>query len=265
MNAQHLIRIGGAARGRFYGVGLLVGALSLVATAPAEASIELNFGADSTSSNPTATGASAKVVMSFIDSLLPGEVDLELLISNTTGSPVFGSGATASMLTGFAIDLPIGVSLVANSLMTDLDGDTVAYFDTLLVNASLPPFGSVDFGVADNANFQGGNANGALPAGSSDKVSIKLSGGTAAVLEAAFLSALTDPGDDSYKLTSFVRFQQVNAGEGSDKLTDPTITMTPPPPPTDGEVPEPASLFVWAMVATLGVGSATGCRQRNRA
>ncbi len=249
-----------ATRRPYLGFCILVALLTFEPIAPAQASIELVFGASSTSSNSPPTGASAKIVMTFVDTMSPGQVSLELLISNTTGSPAFGSGATASKLTGFGMDLPSGFTLLAGSLTTDIDGDSKAYFDTLIVNAALPPFGTLDFGVADNNNFLGGNANGALPAGLSDKVSVKLGGGSAATAEAAFLAAFTDPDDASYKLNSVVRFQQVNAGAGSDKLANPTVTTDSPPPPPDASAPEPTSLLVWAMSAVCGVGSVR-CRQ----
>lgn len=232
---------------------LLVGALTLAVAMPAQASIELIFGASSTSSNSPHTGASAKVLMTFVDTLVPGQVSLELLISNTTGVPPFGSGSTESMLTGFAIDLPSGVTLVGN-LTTDLDGDSMAYLDTLVSPADFSPFGTLDLGIADDAKLGGGNANDALSAGSSDKVSVTLGGGTAATLEAAFLAALTDPDDDSYLLNSVVRFMQTNAGAGSDKLANPSVHFIPPGPP-NSDVPEPTSVMVWAMSALIGIGA----------
>ncbi|MBF9032161.1 VPLPA-CTERM sorting domain-containing protein [Rhodobacterales bacterium HKCCE3408] len=189
----------------------------------AASAVTLQFGESATSSNSPPTGASGTVEMTFSD-IGAGLVELSMLITNTTGDTIFGAGATASKLTGVGFDLLSGVSYVAGSF----SGGT--YLDTLIINAALPPFGIFDIGVADNGNFLGGNANGALPQGLSDTVTMRLSSSLlAADLDAAFASGFTS-GD----LAASLRFQQVNAGEGSDKLTDPTVDMSPVPIPAAG-------------------------------
>lgn len=74
------------------------------------ADIELSFDSTSQSSNSPATGASAFVVLTFADEA--GDVRVSLAVTNTTGLiPSFGAGATESMLTGIALDLPASSSV----------------------------------------------------------------------------------------------------------------------------------------------------------
>ncbi|NJO94023.1 MAG: PEP-CTERM sorting domain-containing protein [Hydrococcus sp. RM1_1_31] len=77
------------------------------------------------------------------------------------------------------------------------------------------PFGTFDVAVLDNNNFEGGNANGALPQGQSTSVSFLLSGTNllANTVESDFFTGFSDG-----SLKAVARFQQVNAGAGSDKL-----------------------------------------------
>ncbi len=219
-----------------------VGTASLAAT--------LNFDSTSTSSNSPPTGASATADFTFTDSGL-GVVDVSILITNTTGTIAsFGAGATTSKLTGIGFDLPefTFLSIVAGSFTT------TGFLDTLSPpgDTDLPPFGGFDVAVKDNSNFQGGNANGALPENNSTTVSfdLNISGSSlanAAALNAAFLSGLADG-----SLGAVARFQQVNAGAGSDKLL-----FNPPPP---APVPLPAG----AVLLLSAVGGMAFLR-RNRA
>ncbi|MGD1713556.1 hypothetical protein, partial [Dapis sp. BLCC M172] len=165
-----------------------------------------NFGADSTSSNSPATGASASVDFGFIQQ--GSDVKIELGITNTTGSSIFGDGATASKLTGIGFDLLDGLSF-AGSFNSD------GFLDTFIENAAFNPFDTLDVGIADNNNFLGGNANGALAQSQSTNVSFLVSGANlvAATLENDFFTAFTNQ-----TLDIGARFQQVNAGAGSDKL-----------------------------------------------
>ncbi|MEP0855441.1 PEP-CTERM sorting domain-containing protein [Trichocoleus sp. DQ-U1] len=176
----------------------------------------ISFGSTSQSSNNPATGASAFVDFSFIQE--GNNVRLGLDITNTTGQSIFGAGATQSKLTGVAFDLLEGLSVVSNSYIGS------SFFPTLLQNVNFTPFsnqvGDFSVGVADNGNFEGGNANGALPQGGNTFVSFLLSGTNlvAATLESQFLA-----GFQNNTLQAAVRFQQVNAGAGSDKLLGGTI------------------------------------------
>ena len=176
----------------------------------------ISFDSTSQSSNNPATGASAFVDFSFTQS--GSNVLLGLDITNTTGQSIFGAGATQSKLTGVAFDLLPGLSVVSNSYTGS------SFFPTLLQNVNFTPFsnqvGNFSVGVADNNNFEGGNANGALPQGGNTFVSFLLSGTNlvAGTLESQFLA-----GFQNNTLQAAVRFQQVNAGAGSDKLLGGTI------------------------------------------
>src|SRR6056297_2400160 len=89
------------------------GLLAALAAAPAHAVtdyFELIFGENSSSTNPTATGASGTVGFKFEDTATADVAKLSLEILNTTGSPLFGDKATASKLVGFGFDLETGVS-----------------------------------------------------------------------------------------------------------------------------------------------------------
>ena len=207
----------------------------------ADAAVLLNFGAGATSSNPTPTGASATALLSFVDE--GGDVRVSAEVTNTTGSPIFGAGATESMLTGFGLDLVPGATYVADSFI----GGT--YLDTLILDADASPFGTLDIAGADNDQYNGGNANGALPQPLSDTFSFLLSSLLGASdLEDAFLTAFTtDP-----VLTSAVRFQQVNAGAGSDKLTNP-------------DVPNPIPLPAAGLLLFAGLGGLGAFRAVRRA
>ena len=193
----------------------LVGALAFAGSAHA-ASFTLNFGASSESSNAQATGASATVQFTAVDE--GGDVRLTMVLSNTTGATTFGAGATESVFTGFAFDVIDGVSILSSSLATS--------FDTLLTNVSFTPFsnrseiGAFDFGLADNNSFEGGNANMALGAGGTETVSFLLDTDLDALtLLTTYLAAFISGDADAA-----VRFQQANAGEGSDKLLLSNVT-----------------------------------------
>lgn len=197
--------------------------------------ISLIFDGSSTSSNTPATGASGTVDLTFTDQT-SGDVLLTLDITNTTGTiPSFGDGATTSKLTGFGFNLLTDVTYVASSFAGDTN------LTTLLQNANAAPFGPLDLAVADNNNWQGGNANNALPQGSSNTVSLQLTVGAfgdASGLASAFFEGFSDD------LTSVMRFQQVNAGAGSDKLTNPTVVP----------LPAAAWLFGSALLGMAGIG-----------
>lgn len=201
----------------------------------ANASLILEWNSNSASSNTPATGASAKATLDFFDD--GGLVRIDMLIRNTTGELAsFGSGATTSKLTGIGFDLitPNGGLFAAN-----FSGGT--YFDTMIANASLPPFGTLDLGLADNTNFVGGNANGALPEGTEDTLSMKIgfNGLSALDVENAFKAGFNDG-----SLDYVARFVQVNAGAGSDKLNGGECCGEPENPQ---EVPEPSTVMLLSL------------------
>jgi PEP-CTERM motif len=214
---------------------------SVLAPSSAQA-FSISFGANSTSSNNPATGASALVDFSFTQ--VGSNVQLGLNITNTTGQSTFGEGATASKLTGVAFDLLQGLSIVPNSYAGG------SFFPELLTNVNFTPFsnsvGNFSVGIADNTNFEGGNANAALPQGQSTFVSFLLSGTNlvASTLENQFLT-----GFQNNTLQAAVRFQQVNTPTGSDKLLGGDITNGGG---NGGEqpIPEPATLAGLGLVAS---------------
>jgi hypothetical protein len=137
-----------------------------------------------------------------------------------------------------------GASYVANSFMASTS------FDTLIEDAPAPPNGTLDVAFADNNNFTGGNANGALVQGQTETVSLLLSTALdATAYKAAFAAALNNG------LTAVMRFQQVNAGAGSDKLLfGGTVPTGPGPGPGPGPNPAPVPLPAagWMLLAALG-------------
>ena len=195
-----------------------------VSVASAANALTLSFDETSTSSNSTLTGASATVEMVFTD-VGAGLVDIVTTVSNTTDTTSFGAGATESQLTGFGFDLLSGLSFI------QADSSAGSTLDTFLTDAAFNPFGELDLAAADNNNFIGGNARGALSEGDSDTFTFRIAYnqtlfGGAAALEEAYMSAFLDDG-----VNAGLRFQSVNAGEGSDKLS---LTV----------VPVPASIFL---------------------
>jgi hypothetical protein len=211
---------------------------------PANAGVLLTFDSSSVSSNNPPTGASGTAELSF--AAVGSDVRVSVEVTNTTGLiPSFGAGATASKLTGVGFDI---LGLV-------YEGGFIGgnFLDTAIQPASLPPFGTFDFAGADNSNFLGGNANAALPAGGVDTFSFLLSGLNAVDMEAAFENAyeLSDPLLGS----AVMRFQQVNAGAGSDKLFLGPPGTTPPVPGPGGNVPEPSSMAIFGALGLLGLAS----------
>ncbi len=198
------------------GASTLAVGMTLTTMAGSAQAFVVNFGPESTSSNSPATGASASVEFSFTQS--GTDVLLELDITNTTGLiPSFGDGATTSKLTGIGFDLVAGTSYVDDSFASD------GFLDTIIQNADAQPFGTLDIGIADNNNFNGGNANGALPEGVSTTVSFLIGENLdASVVENAFFTGFSDN-----TLGLVARFQQVNAGEGSDKLSGGEVVPEP--------------------------------------
>jgi len=210
-------------------------AIALLSSIPAQA-FTFSFDQNSQSSNPKATGASALLTFNFSD-VNSSTIKVDLKIENTTGDTTFGEGATNSKLTGIALDLLPG--LTASSFMGD------PYFGTFLTNVDFQPFsnfvGNFSIGIADNSNFEGGNANAALPQGATSNVSFLLtgfaSGKTAAALETDFFNAYSN---NNNGIDIAARFQQVNAGEGSDKLLGGTPGGNDD---DDVTVPEPATVL----------------------
>ncbi|WP_278027344.1 VPLPA-CTERM sorting domain-containing protein [Roseicyclus salinarum] len=230
---------------------LAVASTTLVlAGGAASASIVLAFGSNSNTTNAQLTGASGTATLDFSDDA--DGVLVKVTVENTTGDTIFGAGATASELTYFGFDLVDGASYFGGFV-----GGT--YLDTLNVDTSASPFGTIDIGAGDDANFQGAGGQGGadgIPStdpNTTDMFSFILSytGGGATDLENAFYSAFTD----DPVLLSVMRFQSVNAGEGSDKLSGPDVSQPGAP------VPLPAA--GWMLIA--GIGGLVAMKRRKAA
>ncbi len=191
------------------------------------------FGDASTSSNDTATGAAAAVDFDFVN-LGNDQVQLNLDFLNTTGQNIFGAGATSSALTGIAFDIFDDISVASYSLNGNLD--------TWLSDVEFAPFtntvGNFDIGFADNNNFTGGNANEAVDTGENSRATLVFN--TSADADA--LRERFRQGFSSAELNIAARFQQVNAGAGSDKLLGGRISDPFSPPEAPREIPEPAAM-----------------------
>ena len=165
-------------------VAALISAPAISSAAPM---FELVFGANSTSSNDPLTGAAGTVGFTFADDI-SGDVLVTLDIENTTGDTTFGDGATSSKLTGFGFDLDPAFGATFNGVVS-----AGSFLDTHIANAAFNPFGTLDVAFADNTNFLGGNANGALPENDTDTISFLLSSSkNAADLGADFQAAFFD-------------------------------------------------------------------------
>lgn len=231
---------------------VLAGLLIAVGGASAHAVplFTLNFDEESITSNNQLTGASAEIGFTFDDEGADVRVTLE--IANTTDVTTFGAGATESKLTGFGFDLLVGVAFGG-------DFTTTGFLDTVIENAKFKPFDRLDLAFADNGNFNGGNPRNALPEGQTEIVTFLLDTDlSAATLGDAYLQAFLV--DDTAR--AGLRFQDVNAGKGSDKLIYVGRAAVPPGGgPGVASVPVPASLPLFA--AAL-VGLALLSRQRRR-
>jgi hypothetical protein len=181
------------------------------------------------------TGSKANLDFDFVQS--GSNVLLNLGMKNTTDGTA-GLGATASTLVGVAFD-------VVSGLGVSLQSSGGSGFTQFWQNVSLAPantFGTYDVGISTPRNsFEGGNANKGLKAGEAATVSFLLSGANlnALSLENAFLAGFKD---GSLKVAG--RFQQVNAGGGSDKVGGGIVE----PPPVE-KVPEPSAVLG---VVTMG-------------
>jgi hypothetical protein len=227
---------------------------SFIANAASAASIVIDFtGGTVYSTNEadgaqTPTGAAAKVTLDFAD--VGSDVQIKFSIENTTGDVSFGSGATSSTLTGFAMDYVEDMAVVAGSLSL-ISGKTSAV-DTLLTNIFLGGItnggggaGNFSFGVADNNNFVGGNANGGMFADESAMVSLLFTTSkTANEIMSAYSNLLfaTNP-----TVNAGLRFQQVSGGANYNGATSDKLLFVPPPL---NEVPLPAA--AWMLLAGLG-------------
>lgn len=221
---------------------LAVGTIAALGWAPAEAFTLLLEPSSSTEN----TGATAELNFDFVQS--GAEVWLSLGMRNTTNG-MTGLGATQSTLVGFAFDLPTGVGIAQYSA-------AASGFAKLWSNPSLNPYGSFTVGISPARNsFGGGNPREGLLAGQLTSVTFQLSGSglTADSARQAFYR-----GFSSGSLRSAGRFQQVNAGGGSDKVLGRVLVAEEPPT----KVPEPSSAVA---IGLLGLGAIGLSGRRSRA
>lgn len=211
-------------------VGMTLASSALMPSAAQAFTLSINPQFGSTEN----TGATATLDFDFVQQ--GNNVLLNLGIVNTTNGTA-GLGATQATLVGVAVDLLAGpvTSFAYNA------GSSA--FTNTYNNLNIPgSFGSIvfDYGIRSEGpgNFVGGNPQQGLTAGQSAVVSFLLSGSSAlnaAAVEQSFFS-----GYSSGSLSAAGRFQQVDAGGGSDKVLGGNPTPDNPP---SAAVPEPASML----------------------
>lgn len=240
---------------RLLGSGLLATSIALASSlvaANAAQALTINFDSTSTSTNDPATGASAQVDFDFVD--VAGGVQLDLTLLNTTGQlgTSFGLGATESEFVAFGFD-------VSDSISSYTYDSLSSPFTRLFTNAVISGAGGqnvFDIGirVAGSGTFGGGNPTGGLNSGESAQVSFFLNTtDNAQAVEQAFGNLF-----NGEEFRAVARFQDVNAGEGSDKLLVNRISNGDPDDNGDVSVPEPGTL---AGLALIG-GSFAAARRR---
>lgn len=258
---------------RLLGFGLLATSMALassVVSANAAQALTLNFDHTSTSTNDPATGASAQVDFDFVD--VAGGVQLDLTLLNTTGQldDSFGLGATHSEFVAFGFDVSDSISSYTydnlSSSFTRLFGDANLN-PTVEGDAVIGGAGSqnvFDIGIrVPNAQgnptaggFQGGSPSGGLNPGESAQVSFFLNtSDNAQAVEQAFADLF-----NGQEFRAVARFQNVNAGGGSDKLLVNRIPHGDPDDNGDVSVPEPGTL---AGIALIGGSLAAAHRRKS--
>lgn len=186
------------------------------------------------------TGSKAQLDFNFVQS--GNDVLLNLGITNATNG-TGGLKATQATLVGLAFDLTPNLKVASYSA-----GDSG--FTKLWSNAELNPYGSFTVGISPQRNsFAGGNPRDGLGAGSSTNVSFRLTGQG---LKAAEVEQTIYAGINSGSLRAVGRFQQVNAGGGSDKVLG---GVRPDPEPTPTEVPEPSTALALGLFALRAIGA----------
>lgn len=254
---------------RLLGSSLLATSIALTSSlvsANAAQALTLNFDSTSTSTNDPATGASAQVDFDFVD--VAGGVQLDLTLLNTTGQSSFGAGATNSDFVAFGFDVSDSISSYTydylSSSFTRLFGDA-SLNPTVEGDAVISGAGGqniFDIGIrVPNAQgnptaggFQGGSPSGGLNPGESAQVSFFLNtSDNAQAVEQAFANLF-----NGQEFRAVARFQNVNAGGGSDKLLVNRIPNGDPDDNGDVSVPEPGTL---AGLALIG-GSLAAARRR---
>ncbi|MEB3293449.1 MAG: hypothetical protein VKJ24_09830 [Synechococcales bacterium] len=183
------------------------------------------------------TGASAAVNFNFLQ--IGDKIQLDVTLNNTTNGKA-GLGATQATLVGLAFDAP---TLWDLSLKTP-GGSFTKFWEDVDLN----PFGTFSYGISPDRNsFGGGNANTGIKVGDAAiKMSFDLKGtGLTAETASKQFTDLFKSGTAQMA----TRFQQVNAGGGSDKVKGQLMIAEVPPPKK--KVPEPALGVGLLTIATI--------------
>jgi hypothetical protein len=184
------------------------------------------------------TGASANLDFNF--SQAGTDTLLDLGITNTTNGSL-GLGATQATLVGIGFELPTPAPSFTYSPL--LSTFTQTYFSQ---NATLNPYGTFDVGIrsAGSGNFTGGNPQQGLTAGQSTTVRFSFANQTATSLETSFQTLFAGSTNSTPLIVG--RFQQVNAGGGSDKVVGGLA-------PQSQAVPAPPAVLGMLTAAALGL------------
>ncbi len=218
-------------------------AFGLLASAGQAAAIEFTLDLNSltsTSTNSPATGASGSILFDVTDTT--GGVDLNLTITNTTGtvSNPSDAGATEGRLTGFFFDTVLDLQLASSTLGAPLNQLETGFFLPGVSNGS-GAAGDFSIGICHQTSCQNGQPNNALDVGDSSTALLTFTTSSTADVVAQTLLNAFNTGDAHAAL----RFQAVNAGAGSDKLLFGDV----------GAVPLPATLpLLLGALGVLGFG-----------
>jgi hypothetical protein len=226
------------------GVGLATSTVLTTLATPAQA-FDVNL--SPTIGSTENTGASASLDFNFSQSGV--DTFLELGIRNTTDGSL-GLGATQATLVGVGFELPTPApSFTYDPLLSTF---TQTYFNQ---NATLQPYGTFDIGIRSNSNgngtFAGGNPQQGLTAGQSTTVRFTFANQNAANLATSFQTLFANSTNANPLIVG--RFQQVNAGGGSDKVVGGLTPEAVPSPP-----------IVLGMLTAGAFGSAMKWRQKRQ-
>jgi len=225
----------------------------------ADSSVSIQNNGTSTSGIGTFTGTVA------VDNVSKTSANVQITLTNTN------SLATGGFITGFAFNLPFGVTSAGMtsavpSTFTQVGGgapDTLGNYDSVAGS----PYGYFDVGGALGGNLLGGGSpNGGIAAGgNTGTFTFSLSSAPGAfnlnTLNATNLMSLLSANPQGGGAQEFlVRFRGFNNG-GSDKVVGGIICDTTPPPPPPGAVPAPPAVLL-GLIGAGGLFFGRGFRRR---
>lgn len=221
------------------------------------ASTRPQIGPDGCSNDGEPTGASVQLTFDFTQE--GDDVWLNLGIINTTGTEEvasFGSGATEATLMGVAFDFASGVAfdsfeydpLSSGEIASIFTGEPHREFNFQpFSNQGRHRLGAFDVGIG---TFTGANPQGGLKAGKETQVQFSFSPSTAgSSLAASEFAQAFEQEIRNGNLKVAARFQEVNAGGGSDRLLGGQVLNGDRPT----QVPEPAAIGALGLTAA-GLG-----------